>query len=64
MIAPCFASGCNGPSGFTWTRLDHWLNAEDSDHPLQVVGENVKAHFRTHLSERAHSDAGLRPSKS
>jgi hypothetical protein len=33
--------GSGGPH-----RLDERLHPEDGDHPLQIVGENVKAHLR------------------
>jgi hypothetical protein len=45
-------SGRKGLSGRPH-RLDHWLHPEDGDHPLEIVGENVKAHLSSYLFERA-----------
>ena len=39
-------------------RLDERLHPEDGDHPLEIVGEDVKAHFRSHLFERAGQEVG------
>jgi hypothetical protein len=40
-------------------RLDERLCAEDGDHPLQVVGENVKAHLRADLFKGCAAGSGL-----
>ncbi len=47
--------GSGGPH-----RLDERLHPEDGDHPLQIVGENVKAHLRADLFEGAQPEVGLR----
>ena len=39
-------------------RLDERLHPEDGDHPLQIVGENVKAHLRADLFEGAQPEMG------
>ena len=39
-------------------RLDERLHSEDGDHPLQIVGENVKAHLRADLFEGAQPEVG------
>jgi hypothetical protein len=38
-------------------RLDERVHPEDGDHPLQIVGENVKAHLRADLFEGARPEA-------
>ena len=48
--------GSGGPH-----RLDERLHPEGGDHPLQIVGENVKAHLRADLFEGAQPEVG-RPS--
>jgi hypothetical protein len=45
--------GSGGPH-----RLDERLHPEDGDHPLQIVGENVKAHLRADLFEGAQLEVG------
>jgi hypothetical protein len=45
--------GSGGPH-----RLDERLHPEDGDHPLQIVGENVKAHLRADLFEGAQPEVG------
>ena len=50
-------SGCGGLSGRPY-RLDHRLHPEDGDHPLEIVGENVKAHLGSHFSEGARQKVG------
>jgi hypothetical protein len=47
------ASRC--PMGFQAT-LMAWIIG--CTHPLQVLGENLKAHLRSHLFERSHPEAG------
>jgi hypothetical protein len=49
-------SACGGAQAalIAWI---NWLRSEDGDHLPEIVGENVKAHFRSHLFERA----GARP---
>ena len=39
-------------------RLQEWLDAEDLDHSLYIVGQNVKAHFRSDLFERFGQEVG------
>ena len=39
-------------------RLDERLHSEDGDHPLQIVGKNVKAHLRADLFESAQAEVG------
>jgi hypothetical protein len=39
-------------------RLDERLHPEDGDYPLQIVGENVKAHLRADLFEGAQPEVG------
>src|ERR1700722_19491929 len=45
--------GSGGPHS-----LDERLHPEDGDHPLQIVGENVKAHLRADLFEGAQPEVG------
>jgi hypothetical protein len=45
--------GSGGPH-----RLDERLHPEGGDHPLQIVGENVKAHLRADLFEGAQLEVG------
>ena len=45
--------GSGGPH-----RQDERLHPEDGDHPLQIVGENVKAHLRADLFEGAQPEVG------
>src|SRR5215813_9523515 len=43
--------GCSGPH-----RLHQRSGAEDLDHSLEVVGEDVEAHLRSDLFERLHPE--------
>src|ERR1700722_14079948 len=45
--------GSGGPHS-----LDERLHPEDGDHPLQIVGENVKAHLRADLFEGGQPEVG------
>jgi transposase len=39
-------------------RLDQWADAQDRDHPLHIVGENMQAHFCSDLRQRPGQEMG------